>query len=245
MCARIWCCACCGRSAQRWVEIFNCLVALVFSRRAGLVRLGDRRHRAAARRAQLDRSAIPDVDLLPRPARRRRADVRALRHAAAPLPVRSIDPATMTVGHAIRRTRCQRTCNAPVRTESAACGPSCSSLLFFGLLAAGMPIFLVLGVCAAVLYFGQRPAADRRGAGRHRPAQLDHADGAAAVRHGGGLHALRRRGQGAGRSRDRLARRRARLARPRHRGGLHPVRRDLRLVASRPRWPWARSCCRR
>ena len=26
-------------------------------------------------------------------------------------------------------------------------------LLFFGLLAAGMPIFLVLGACAAVLYF--------------------------------------------------------------------------------------------
>jgi len=26
-------------------------------------------------------------------------------------------------------------------------------VLFFGLLAAGMPIFLVLGACAAVLYF--------------------------------------------------------------------------------------------
>ena len=26
-------------------------------------------------------------------------------------------------------------------------------LMFFGLLAAGMPIFLVLGACAAILYF--------------------------------------------------------------------------------------------
>ena len=40
-------------------------------RRHGLVRLGDRRHRAAARRAQLDRPAVPDVDLLPRAAGRR------------------------------------------------------------------------------------------------------------------------------------------------------------------------------
>ena len=28
----------------------------------------------------------------------------------------------------------------------------CFPLVFFGLLAAGMPIFLVLGVCAAVLF---------------------------------------------------------------------------------------------
>ena len=28
-------------------------------------------------------------------------------------------------------------------------------VLFFGLLAVGMPIFLVLGLCAAILYFGE------------------------------------------------------------------------------------------
>ena len=32
-------------------------------------------------------------------------------------------------------------------------------LLFFGLLAAGMPIFLVLGLCAAVLYLASGAAA--------------------------------------------------------------------------------------
>ena len=74
-----------------------------------------------------------------------------------------------------------------------------------------------------------RPAADRRGADGDQQAQLDDPDGAAAVRDGGRLHALGRRRQGAGRCRHRLARRHQGLARPRHRGGVHAVRGDLRL----------------
>ena len=38
MCVPTWCCACCGRAAQRWVEMFNCLVAIAFT--AGMVWYG-------------------------------------------------------------------------------------------------------------------------------------------------------------------------------------------------------------
>ena len=58
-----------GPRTQRWVEIFNCIVALIFS--GALVWYGWEivEHLAADRRAQLDRPAIPDVDLLSRAAR--------------------------------------------------------------------------------------------------------------------------------------------------------------------------------
>ena len=59
-------------------------------------------------------------------------------------------------------------------------------VMFFGLLPR-MPIFLVLGACAAVLFFSP-PAADRHDAGRDRFAQFVDLDVVAAVRHGGGLH---------------------------------------------------------
>ena len=81
-----------------------------------------------------------------------------------------------------------RTGVAAARTEREP--QSCFLLLFFGLLAAGMPIFLVLGSCAAVLYLVSGQPLVGAGADRHRPAEFDDADGAAAVRDGGGVHAL-------------------------------------------------------
>ena len=49
---------------QRWVEMFNCLVAIAFT--FGMVWYGWEvvEHRAAARPAQLVGSAVPDLDLL-------------------------------------------------------------------------------------------------------------------------------------------------------------------------------------
>ncbi len=103
-------------------------------------------------------------------------------------------------------------------------------MLFFGLLAAGMPIFLVLGMCAGMLYivsgqpligvaqvvidklnsttlmslplFVMAAAFMRRAASPRRWSIVCH----------------------------RLAGRHPRLARPRHGRCLHAVRRDLRLV---------------
>jgi len=60
--------------ALRWVEMFNCLVAIVFLRRPRLVRLGDCRHLAADRRDQLDRPAISRLGSTTLPAGRQRAD---------------------------------------------------------------------------------------------------------------------------------------------------------------------------
>ena len=50
--------------AQRWVEMFNCLVAIAFTLRHGVVRLGGGEHRAAARSAQFVGPAVSVVDLL-------------------------------------------------------------------------------------------------------------------------------------------------------------------------------------
>ena len=126
----------------------------------------------------------------------------ALSDPPGPLSRSVFDPATMTVGHASTTRHLRHGCAAmsrpPARPEWRHSG---FLVLFFGLLAAGMPIFLVLGLCAGVLFFRLRPAAGRRRAAHDRPAQLDHPDGAAAVCHGGGVHALGRCRKGAGRSR--------------------------------------------
>ena len=70
---------------QRWVEMFNCLVAIAFT--FGMVWYGwaRREHRGDARPAQLLRPAIPDLDLLHRAAGRRRADAGALSDPAGAL----------------------------------------------------------------------------------------------------------------------------------------------------------------
>ena len=73
--------------AQRWVEVFNCLVALGFYVRHGVVRLGCGEHRAAAGSAEFIGPAVPDVDLLPGAAGWRRADVDPLSGAAVPVHV--------------------------------------------------------------------------------------------------------------------------------------------------------------
>ena len=128
-------------------------------RRHGVVRLAGGEHRADARSAQLDRSAVSDVDLLSRAAGRRRADADALRHPAAPLCV-LLRSATMSVGHdpargAARAAGTHRALTEQITDQSTKPGMATIGflLLFFGLLAAGMPIFLVLGACASVLYF--------------------------------------------------------------------------------------------
>ena len=102
--------------------------------------------------------------------------------------------------------------------------------IFFGLLSSGMPIFLVLGTCAAILFYvSGEPLV---GVAQVIIDQLNslHPDGAAAVRDGGGLHAPGRRGARAGERRQRLAGRHPRITRAGHRGGLHAVRRHLRFV---------------
>ena len=103
-------------------------------------------------------------------------------------------------------------------------------VMFFGLLAAGMPIFLVLGTCAAILFFVSGQTDGRRGAEHDRPAQFHDTDGAAAVCHGGRIHATRRRGAGAGRSVGRMAWGHQRLAGAGRRGVLRAVRGDLGFV---------------
>ena len=70
---------------QRWVEVFNCLVAMVFC--GGLVWYGWQIVDTSLLmdETQLDRPAVPDVDLLSFAAGRRRADAAALRDPAVPL----------------------------------------------------------------------------------------------------------------------------------------------------------------
>jgi hypothetical protein len=81
-------------------------------------------------------------------------------------------------------------------------------LMFFGLLAAGMPIFLVLGACAAVLYFvSDQPLI---GLAQNMIDQLNSStlDVATALCYGGRLHASRRRGARPGRFLHGMGRRR-------------------------------------
>ena len=72
MCGPTSCCAWCGPAGQRWLEAFNCIVALVFC--VGMVWYGWQivdtslmldEHSSSA-------SAVPDVDLLQRAAGGRR-----------------------------------------------------------------------------------------------------------------------------------------------------------------------------
>ena len=57
----------------------------------------------------------------------------------------------MTVGHTLHDMPLDMT--MPTDGRVVPCRRSDSSCLFFGLLASGMPIFLVLGTCAAVLFY--------------------------------------------------------------------------------------------
>src|SRR5471030_2420990 len=196
-------------------------------RRDRLVRRAHRPGLDPDRRAQLERSAIPDVDLLPGAADGWRADGRALCHPPCPLhlPLRPGDDGA-------RARHSARNGGGPAATQAGLMtrrdDPPLPGFVFR--LARGghadLPRARHLRR-GAVLRLG--PAAHRPGPGGDQRPEFDHADGAAAVRHGERVHAFRRRGQGAGRFRNRLARRHPRLARSGHRGLMHAVRRHLRL----------------
>src|ERR1019366_4153800 len=91
------------------------------------------------------------MDLLPGAAAARPADARALCHPPPPLhlPLRPGDDGARA-RHSARNGGRSAAAQTPL-TESAM--TLLFLVLFIGLLAAGMPIFLVLGTCAGVLYY--------------------------------------------------------------------------------------------
>ena len=246
MCARTWCCACCARarsagsrcSTAWWRSSSPSAWCGTAGRWSSTALLLDQRSSSDLQfPIWIYYLALPVGGALMLV----RYIIRLVRYAFF------FDPATMTVGPRDRARGAARACAAVDRriSDRGPCGPSAFLLLFFGLLAAGHADLPGARHVRGGALFRVRPADDRPGAEHDRPAQLDDVDGAAAVRHGRGVHAARRRGAGAGRSvappgsaasRARSAWSRWCRARCSRRSPAH---------RSRPRWRWARSCCRR
>ena len=145
--------------AQRWVEMFNCLVAIAFT--FGMVWYGWQVVDTAMLLDQRSSSdlqfpmwiyyaALPAGGLLMLV----RYVIRLVRYAFL---LRSADdvggPLDPARGAARADLGAHRTDYRTARRVTRGMASIGFLVLFFGLLAAGMPIFLVLGACAAVLYF--------------------------------------------------------------------------------------------
>ena len=203
----------------RWMEIFNCVAAIVFCGALAWYGWQIVEIAMADRRAQRLGSALSDVDLLCGAAGRRRADVDPLCHQAGrACRVHRSDGMLprQPGGHELPGIRLSRAMTGFLT-------------LFVGLLAAGMPVFLVLGLCAGAMFVASgQPLV---GAAQLVINELNSPTlmalplfvmAAAFMRFGGIAKALVRSG-------GRLARRSSGIARTRHRRRLHAVRRNLRL----------------
>ncbi len=150
MCAPTWCCAWCRPAAQRWLEAFNCVVALIFC--GGMIWYGwqivdtslllDERSSSGLQFPMwIYYASLPAGGVLMAV----RYLIRLYRYLFRFDPQthdgRASHPGSRTAGR-----------TSPIWPTADADVDVLFLVMFFGLLAAGMPIFLVLGACAAVLY---------------------------------------------------------------------------------------------